>query len=165
MPDRLANVYGLRLIDRFGWENLLRGFVGLVWILIVVQVITDFRPDLVHPADFGSDTSNYAAAGERLTESSLYGMSPSDRPVSVDNPPDWTVPPRVAPAGRHDLGGPARPAGRVQVPSALEHRSRGDHRARSVPGRAPAAGADARERLAVLPGRRCHGLVGERGMP
>ena len=71
---------------------MLRIFIGMVWILVLIQVVTDFRPDLLHPADFGSDTSNYAAAGERILHGELYRLAPGDRPVSVDNPPEWSVP-------------------------------------------------------------------------
>ena len=58
-----------------------------------IQVILVLRPDLQHPADIGSDGSNYAAAGQRIAVGhQLYGLAAGDRPVPADNAPYWKVP-------------------------------------------------------------------------
>jgi hypothetical protein len=65
----------------------------LVWIGVLANAILIQRPDLLYPTAFGSDTSNYAAFGERLAYGEgLYALSPGDRPVPADNPPLWNVP-------------------------------------------------------------------------
>jgi hypothetical protein len=78
---------------RLGGANLLR-FSGVVfWIGILAWVPIVLRPDLIRPADLGSDTSNYVAAAERLAEGhSIYALQPGDRPVPQDNPPEWSGP-------------------------------------------------------------------------
>jgi hypothetical protein len=88
---RLADVYGLRVIDRIGPGNLSRILTAIFWIGVLVWVPMVFRPDLLRPADFGSDSSNYAAAGERLAAgTTVYSLQPGDRPVPQDNPPEWS---------------------------------------------------------------------------
>jgi hypothetical protein len=92
VPGRLSNIYGLRLVERIGPANLTRILATVFWLGVLVWVPT-IRPDLLYPADFGSDSSNYAAAGERLAAgSSLYALQPGDRPVPADNPPEWSGP-------------------------------------------------------------------------
>jgi hypothetical protein len=78
---------------RLGGANLLR-FSGVVfWIGVLAWVPIVLRPDLIRPADLGSDTSNYVAAAERLVEGhSIYALQPGDRPVPQDNPPEWSGP-------------------------------------------------------------------------
>nr|MBA2381078.1 DUF2029 domain-containing protein [Chloroflexota bacterium] len=84
---------GLRLLDRIGWTRMLRLAMVGWWSVIVVASGTVFRPDLIHPTDLGSDTSNYIAAAERVAAGhDVYSLQPGDRPVPLDNPPDWTVP-------------------------------------------------------------------------
>lgn len=90
---RLTEAYGIRIVVGWGVERTLRVLVLVVWAGLLANVILVARPDLLHTADFGSDTSNYAAFGERLADQGdLYALSPGDRPVPADNPPVWTVP-------------------------------------------------------------------------
>ena len=92
MPGRLSDIYGLRVVDRIGPGNLARILTAIFWLGVLVWVPT-IRPDLPYPADLGSDSSNYAAAGERLAAgSTLYALQPGDRPVPADNPPEWSGP-------------------------------------------------------------------------
>lgn len=93
LSDRISQTYGLRIIAGWGFERTMR-LVGVVaWVGLLANMILIARPDLLHPADFGSDTSNYVAFGERLVDrGQLYALSPGDRPVAADNPPSWTVP-------------------------------------------------------------------------
>jgi hypothetical protein len=92
VPGRLSNVYGMRAVDRMGPANLARILTAIFWVGVLVWIPT-IRSDLLYPADFGSDSSNYAAAGERLVEgSTLYALQPGDRPVPADNPPEWSGP-------------------------------------------------------------------------
>lgn len=92
MPGRLSNVYGMRVIDRIGTANLARILTVFFWLGVIVWIPT-IRPDLLYPADFGSDSSNYGAAGERLVGgSTFYALQPGDRPVPADNPPEWSGP-------------------------------------------------------------------------
>ena len=89
----VSEIPGLRVLYRLGGGNLLR-FSGLVfWIGILAWVPIVLRPDLIRPADLGSDSSNYVAAAERLVEGrSIYALQPGDRPVPQDNPPEWSAP-------------------------------------------------------------------------
>lgn len=65
----------------------------VVWVYALLMVPTTWRPDLIHPGDIGSDTSNYIAAAERLADGhELYALAPGDRPAPLDNPPQWSVP-------------------------------------------------------------------------
>ena len=92
MPGRLSNIYGLRVIERIGPANLARLLTAIFWIGVLAWVPT-IRPDLLYPADLGSDSSNYAAAGERLALGpALYALEAGDRPVPADNPPEWSGP-------------------------------------------------------------------------
>lgn len=92
MPGRLSDIYGLRVVDRIGPADLARILMAIFWLGVLVWVPT-IRPDLLYPADLGSDSSNYAAAGERLAAgSTLYALQPGDRPVPADNPPEWSGP-------------------------------------------------------------------------
>lgn len=91
--NRLTEAYGIRIVVGWGVERTLRVLALVVWAGLLANVILVARQDLLHTADFGSDTSNYAAFGERLVEQGdLYALSPGDRPVPADNPPVWTVP-------------------------------------------------------------------------
>jgi hypothetical protein len=84
---------GLRLLDRIGWTRMIRAAVVVFWLVNLWIVPTQLRTDLLRPGDLGSDTSNYVAAGERLAAGHpLYALVPGDRPVPLDNPPDWSVP-------------------------------------------------------------------------
>src|SRR5688500_7477239 len=87
-----TDVFGLRILVRFGIGNIVRIVLAVLWLGILAGTLAVSRDDLLHPADFGSDTSNYAAAGERALSGSLYHLRPGDRPVPVDNPPDWSAP-------------------------------------------------------------------------
>lgn len=92
MPGGLSDIYGLRVVKRIGPANLARILGAIFWLGVLVWVPT-IRADLLYPADLGSDSSNYAAAGERLAAgSALYALQPGDRPVSADNPPEWSGP-------------------------------------------------------------------------
>ncbi|MEO8424780.1 MAG: glycosyltransferase family 87 protein [Actinomycetota bacterium] len=92
MPGRLSDIYGLRVVERIGPANLARILGAIFWLGVLVWVPT-IRADLLYPADLGSDSSNYAAAGERLAAgSTLYALQPGDRPVPADNPPEWSGP-------------------------------------------------------------------------
>lgn len=85
--------YGLRFLSRPAAAALIRGCLMSSWAVLLVVVVTTWRPDLLRPSEFGSDTSNYAAAGERLASGrDLYQLSAGDRPVPADNPPEWSVP-------------------------------------------------------------------------
>lgn len=84
---------GLRILDRFGWTLIARWFFAANWLISLGLVATTFRPDLLHPSAIGSDTSNYVAAAERLaTSGEIYSIHPGDRPVPLDNPPEWSAP-------------------------------------------------------------------------
>ncbi len=86
-------IVGLRIVDRIGWTRLLRLAFAGYWAVSLVVVAIAFRPDLIHPADIGSDSSNYIAAAERTAaHHPIYELRPGDRPVPLDNPPDWNVP-------------------------------------------------------------------------
>ena len=89
----LSTVFGLRILARLGPARLTGLFGLLFWVGAMVWLPLTLRPDLIRPADLGSDTSNYAAAGERLAQGSdLYALQAGDRPVPADNPPEWSVP-------------------------------------------------------------------------
>jgi hypothetical protein len=91
--DKCRRTIGLRILDRAGWTRMVRVAVAVFWLIYVGLVPTLMRPDLLHPADIGSDTSNYVAAGERLAAGhEVYALEPVDRPVPLDNAPQWTVP-------------------------------------------------------------------------
>lgn len=93
LADRVGRMYGLRIVASWGFERTLRTVGVVVWAGLLANVIMIARPDLLNTADFGSDTSNYVAFGERLADrGQLYDLSPGDRPVAADNPPSWTVP-------------------------------------------------------------------------
>ena len=84
---------GVRIIERLGWTRLVRLAFAGYWLFHVLIVITGARPDLIHPTDLGSDSSNYVAAAERLVAGhDLYALQPGDRPAPLDNAPQWTVP-------------------------------------------------------------------------
>lgn len=87
-----TEVFGLRILVRSGLGNVVRIILAVLWLGAMLGTIAVQRDDLLHPADFGSDTSNYVAAGERALNVELYRLSPGDRPVPADNPPDWSVP-------------------------------------------------------------------------
>ena len=92
MPGGLSDIYGLRVVQRIGPANLARILGAIFWLGVLLWVPT-IRADLLYPADLGSDSSNYAAAGERLAAgSTLYALQPGDRPVPADNPPEWSGP-------------------------------------------------------------------------
>ena len=89
----LSTVFGIRILARLGPARLTGLFGLLFWVGAMVWLPMTLRPDLIRPADLGSDTSNYAAAGERLAQGSdLYALQAGDRPVPADNPPEWSVP-------------------------------------------------------------------------
>ena len=89
----LSTVFGIRILARLGPARLTGLFGLLFWVGAMVWLPMTLRPDLIRPADLGSDTSNYAAAGERLARGSdLYALQAGDRPVPADNPPEWSVP-------------------------------------------------------------------------
>ena len=93
LSDWVSQTYGLRIIAGWGFERTMRLIGVVAWLGLLANMILVARPDLLHPADFGSDTSNYVAFGERLVDrGQLYALSPGDRPVAADNPPSWTVP-------------------------------------------------------------------------
>jgi hypothetical protein len=89
-----TNVFGLRILARFGFGNVLRLILVVLWLGILAGTVGVSRDDLLHPADFGQDSSNYVAAGERALSgsSSLYQLAPGDRPVPDEQPPDWSAP-------------------------------------------------------------------------
>ena len=92
-PINWRELPGIRVVVALGPSRIGRALVALIVLLVWLQVIVMFRPDLQRPADIGSDTSNYLAAGMRLAHGhDLYGLSPGDRPVPVDNPPFFSVP-------------------------------------------------------------------------
>lgn len=91
--DRAASTFGLRILFAWGVGRIVRMVALLVWIGVLANAVLIQRPDLLYPTAFGSDTSNYAAFGERLAYGNeLYALSPGDRPVPADNPPLWSVP-------------------------------------------------------------------------
>lgn len=87
-----TDVFGLRILARFGFGNIVRLVLAVLWLGILAGTIGVSRDDLLHPANFGSDTSNYVAAGERALSGSLYQLAPGDRPVPDEQPPDWSAP-------------------------------------------------------------------------
>ena len=92
-PINWRRLPGIRVIAALGPSRIARVLVAFIVLLVWLQLIVMFRPDLQRPADIGSDTSNYLAAGMRLAQGhGLYGLSPGDRPVPVDNPPFFSVP-------------------------------------------------------------------------
>jgi hypothetical protein len=89
-------------------SRLLRAVVGF---LLLEALLVSGRVELFHPIDFASDTSNYAAAGQRVAaDHELYTLSAGDRPVPADNPPFWTVP-LLSPPGAAIIWAPAALAG------------------------------------------------------
>ena len=93
MVSSISEIPGLRIIYRLGGDNLLRFTALVFWLGILAWVPLLLRPDLIRPADIGSDTSNYVAAAERLVDGhSVYALQPGDRPVPNDNPPEWSGP-------------------------------------------------------------------------
>jgi hypothetical protein len=93
VAGNVSEIPGLRVFYRLGGDNLLRFSALVFWFGILVWVPTLLRPDLIRPADIGSDTSNYVAAAERLVEGhSIYALEPGDRPVPQDNQPEWSGP-------------------------------------------------------------------------
>lgn len=83
----------LRVLRRLGPDRLLRTVALVFWIAALVLEPLYWRPDLLHPSDLSTDSSNYAAATERLAAGhDLYALVPGDRPTPLDNPPDWSVP-------------------------------------------------------------------------
>jgi hypothetical protein len=93
VAGNVSEIPGLRVFYRLGGDNLLRFSALVFWIGILVWVPVLLRPDLIRPADIGSDSSNYVAAAERLVEGhSIYALEPGDRPVPQDNPPEWSGP-------------------------------------------------------------------------
>src|SRR5688572_11950986 len=87
-----SEVFGLRILARFGFGNIVRLILALLWLGILVATVGVMRDDLLYPANFGSDTSNYVAAGERALSGALYQLAPGDRPVPDELPPDWSAP-------------------------------------------------------------------------
>jgi hypothetical protein len=88
----LGRAYGLRLLTRPVVRGIARGFVVAAWLVLLLGVLGP-RPDLLRPADFGSDSSNYLAAGERLVGGGeVYRLSPGDRPAPADAPGEWNAP-------------------------------------------------------------------------
>lgn len=93
LPRWAARQYGRRILFLPAAGALIGVSLAVLWALLLFGVVTSWRPDLARPSEFGSDTSNYAAAGERLVAGGdLYALRPGDRPVPADNPPDWSVP-------------------------------------------------------------------------
>lgn len=83
----------LRVLYQFGPERLLRASALAVWLGALLLQPMIWRPDLLHPTDIGSDSSNYAAAAQRVAAGhDLYTLIEGDRPAPLDNPPEWTVP-------------------------------------------------------------------------
>jgi hypothetical protein len=93
VADRAAQTPGLRAALRLGPDRILR-IVGLsFWILALTLEPLVYRSDLLLPGNIGSDSSNYVAATERVAEGhELYELVAGDRPVPLDNPPEWSVP-------------------------------------------------------------------------
>ena len=105
---------GVRILHRIGFTTVLRAVLVGLWILAIGQTVAVFRPDLLYPADLGSDTSNYVAAAERMDQrSSIYTIAAGDRPVPLDNPPEWNKLPLLSPPTAATLfaWAPALPAG------------------------------------------------------
>jgi hypothetical protein len=74
-------------------EPLVRLLLLGLWVFLLVDTILNVRPDLLSPADLGTDPSNYVAAAERLVESGRpYVLAAGQRPAPADNPPFWTAP-------------------------------------------------------------------------
>ena len=99
------------MLHRIGIDRLVR-LIGLTfWVVALLLEPFYWRPDLLHPSDFSSDTSNYVAAVERLAGGhDLYALVAGDRPAPLDNPPEWTVPilspPAIATVNLWQLGLP-----------------------------------------------------------
>jgi hypothetical protein len=87
------NAFAVRILERFGWTRILRLAVAAWWLISVLFAGLLVRPDLIHPSEIGSDSSNYIGASERLAAGHhIYDLAPGDRPVPMDNPPEWSVP-------------------------------------------------------------------------
>ena len=89
----LARIPFLRVLTHveLGDVGRLVFLIAMTWSL--AETILLLRPDLLRPTDLGSDTSNYAAAVQRLTAGHpLYALTPDDRPAPADNAPAWSVP-------------------------------------------------------------------------
>jgi len=73
---------------------ILPAFILACWILSLLQTVLWLRPDLLNPAQIGTDGSNYYAAGERLNAGhQLYQLQAGDRPVAnSDQPNPWSAP-------------------------------------------------------------------------
>jgi Glycosyltransferase family 87 len=91
--ERSLATPGFRVVYRIGGRRFVRA-VGIgIWIAALIAVPKSLRPELVHPADIGSDQSNYLAATERLAAGhDVYALVAGDRPTPLDNPPEWSVP-------------------------------------------------------------------------
>lgn len=89
----VPDVFGLRVLRRFGVAGVLR-VVAAVWLAaMVVMMVTVIEPGLANQTAIGTDSSNYYAAGERLNAGHpLYRLSPGDRPVPPLPPPHSSAP-------------------------------------------------------------------------
>ena len=72
----------------------LPGILLVFWIVLLAQPLLWTRPDLGNPAQIGTDSSNYYAAGERLNAGhDLYQLQPGDRAVANGPDPNpWSYP-------------------------------------------------------------------------
>jgi hypothetical protein len=59
VTSSVSEIPGLRIFYRLGGDNLLRFSALVFWIGILAWVPLLLRPDLIRPADVGSDTSNW----------------------------------------------------------------------------------------------------------
>lgn len=94
----MATTPVLRVFHHLGAERMLRDAGLALWLGAVLLQPVLWRPDLLHPTTIGTDSSNYAAAAERVAAGhDLYALVEGDRPAPLDNPPEWTVPILSAP--------------------------------------------------------------------
>ena len=90
----VREIPGIRVLFKVDWRATLPPFLLLLWIVMLLEIILWVRPDLLHPAQIGTDSSNYYAAGQRLNAGHpLYQLQAGDRPVAngVD-PTPWSYP-------------------------------------------------------------------------
>jgi hypothetical protein len=83
----------LRVPAVYGWTRSAHVVAAVLWAVFLANTVVAVRPDLLFPGSIGSDSTNYVAAAERLADGGpIYGLRPGDRPVPLDNAPNWTVP-------------------------------------------------------------------------
>jgi hypothetical protein len=90
----MREIPGIRVLFRVDWRTILPLLLLVCWIALLLETILWIRPDLLNPAQIGTDSSNYYAAGQRLNDGhQLYSLQAGDRPIANGLWPDpWSYP-------------------------------------------------------------------------